>query len=308
MEAIAAPLPRLHVRLTLPGGAYGPVWWGPPHRRAAQQYRVQSTPSFVIGGTITALFLSVALVAVFWTPESYIAMSIPNRLQPPSAEHWFGTDDLGRDLLSRMLYGLRVSLVVGLLSVALAIVVGTPLGLAAGWWRRLDGPISRLTDVTLAFPFLVLAGGLAAISGPSLTNAAVALGIAQIPTMVRVVRGETLRLRDSEFVQAAVAMDASGPRILLQHVLPNCLSAVVVQATVIIPVAVLGEAVLSFLGLGIQPPTPSLGVMLSDAQQYLSRTPWPALFPGLAIIVVCLGFNLVGDALRDAIDPTSDSE
>src|SRR5690606_12723118 len=162
-------------------------------------------------------------------------------------------------------------------------------------------------DVLLAFPFLVLAVGLATINGPSLAGAAVSLGVAQVPTMVRVVRAETLRLRESPFVLAAVAMDASGPRILGQHVLPNCVSTIIVQATVIMPVAVLGEAVLSFLGLGIQPPTPSLGIMLSDAQQYLGRAPTAALFPGLAVVAVCLGFNLLGDALRDALDPaTSD--
>jgi peptide/nickel transport system permease protein len=206
-----------------------------------------------------------------------------------------------------MIYGIRVSLQVGLLSVLLAVVVGTPLGLLAGYWRWLDGIISRLTDVTLAFPFLIIAVALAAISGPSLANAATALGIAQIPTMIRVVRGETLRIRETDFVLGAKTMDATGVRIIFSHVLPNAVSAIIVQATVIMPVAVIGEALLSFLGLGIQPPTPSLGIMLSDAQQYISRSPTAAIFPGIAIALICLGFNLFGDALRDALDPTNTS-
>jgi peptide/nickel transport system permease protein len=216
--------------------------------------------------------------------------------QPDTVGFAFGTDDLGRDVLSRVLYGTRTSLEVGLLSVLLAVAAGVPLGLAAGYWRRLDALVSRLADLMLAFPFLVLAVGLAAINGGGLGNAAIALGIANIPTMIRVVRAETLRLADSDFVLAARSMDAGPWRILGQHILPNALSAIIVQATVIMPAAVLGEAVLSFLGLGIQPPAPSLGIMLSDAQQYLFRT------------LICLGFNLFGDALRDALDPKTVSE
>ncbi|ROS59430.1 peptide/nickel transport system permease protein [Frigoribacterium sp. PhB160] len=224
---------------------------------------------------------------------------------PGTVGFLLGTDDLGRDILSRTAYGIRVSLVVGVLSVLLAVVVGTPLGLVAGYWRWLDAIVSRLTDVMLAFPFLIIAVALAAISGPSLGNAVVALGIAQIPTMIRVVRGETMRIRSTDFVLSARTMDATGLRVIFQHVLPNCVSAIIVQATVIMPVAVIGEALLSFLGLGIQPPTASLGIMLSDAQQYLARAPYAAVVPGVAIAVICLGFNLFGDALRDALDPTS---
>jgi len=261
-------------------------------------------------GVAGAVMLLVVVVAGVLAPviapygPAEVHFDTPFQL-PGTVGFLLGTDDLGRDILSRTVYGIRVSLVVGVLSVLLAVVVGTPLGLVAGYWRWLDAIVSRLTDVMLAFPFLIIAVALAAISGPSLGNAVVALGIAQIPTMIRVVRGETLRIRSSDFVLSARTMDATGLRVIFTHVLPNCVSAIIVQATVIMPVAVIGEALLSFLGLGIQPPTASLGIMLSDAQQYLANAPFAAVVPGLAIAVVCLGFNLVGDALRDALDPTS---
>ena len=266
-------------------------------------------PAGVLGAV---LLLAVVLAGVFAPllapyPPAEVHFTTPFQ-QPNTVGFAFGTDDLGRDVLSRVLYGTRTSLEVGLLSVLLAVVAGVPLGLAAGYWRRLDALVSRLADLMLAFPFLLLAVGLAAINGGGLGNAAVALGIANIPTMIRVVRAETLRLAESDFVLAARSMDAGPWRILGQHVLPNALSAIIVQATVIIPAAVLGEAVLSFLGLGIQPPAPSLGIMLSDAQQYLFRTLWPGVFPGIALALVCLGFNLFGDALRDALDPKTVSE
>jgi peptide/nickel transport system permease protein len=264
------------------------------------------TPQAITGAALLAIVLLAGILAPVLAPHGPAEVHFDAPFQMPGTVGYaLGTDDLGRDVLSRMMYGIRASLMVGVVAVGLAVVVGTPLGLAAGYWRWLDGPVSRLTDVTLAFPFLILAVGLAAINGPSLAGAAISLGIAQVPTMVRVVRAETMRLKESPFVLAATAMDASGARILAQHVLPGCLSAIIVQATVIMPAAVLGEAVLSFLGLGIQPPTPSLGIMLADAQQYLGRAPTAALFPGLAIVATCLGFNLLGDALRDALDPTT---
>jgi peptide/nickel transport system permease protein len=266
-------------------------------------------PAGVLGAV---LLLAVVLAGVFAPllapyPPAEVHFTTPFQ-QPNTVGFAFGTDDLGRDVLSRVLYGTRTSLEVGLLSVLLAVVAGVPLGLAAGYWRWLDALVSRLADLMLAFPFLLLAVGLAAINGGGLGNAAVALGIANIPTMIRVVRAETLRLAESDFVLAARSMDAGPWRILGQHVLPNALSAIIVQATVIMPAAVLGEAVLSFLGLGIQPPAPSLGIMLSDAQQYLFRTLWPGVFPGIALALICLGFNLFGDALRDALDPKTVSE
>ncbi|GAA3332712.1 ABC transporter permease [Curtobacterium sp. C1] len=258
------------------------------------------------GGIMLAVVVLAGVTAPLVAPYDPTTTHFDLPFQVPfTVGFGLGTDDLGRDILSRTLYGIQVSLVVGVLSVLLAVVVGTPLGLLAGYWRWLDAIISRLTDVALAFPFLIIAVGLAAISGPSLTNAVVAIGISHVPAMIRIVRGETLRITSADFVTSAKTLDAGGARIILQHVLPNCVSAIIVQATVIMPVAVIGEALLSFLGLGIQPPTPSLGIMLSDAQQYLGQAPWAAVVPGVAIAVVCLGFNLFGDALRDALDPTA---
>jgi peptide/nickel transport system permease protein len=223
--------------------------------------------------------------------------------QPPSIHHWFGTDELGRDQLSRIMYGLRVSLLVAVLSVALSMVVGVPLGLLSGFYGFLDPVVSRLTDTLLSFPFLVLAVGLAAILGPSLSTATVAIGVAGVPAVIRVTRGETLRLRGLDFVAAAVADGASDLVVLGRHILPNAMSTLIVQATVFAPGAIIGEAVLSFLGLGIQPPTPSLGVMLAAAQPLFRDAPWLGVFPGVAIVILALGLNLLGDGLRDALDP-----
>jgi peptide/nickel transport system permease protein len=260
----------------------------------------------VVGGGLLLVVVLAALLAPWIAPYPPDEVHFETPFQLPRTIGFpLGTDDLGRDILSRILHGTRASLQVGVLAVALAIVVGAPLGLLAGYWPWLDALVSRLTDLLLAFPFLIVAVGLAAINGASLANAAIALGLAQVPTMIRVVRAETLRLKGHEFVLAARTMDASGVRILATHVLPNALPPIIVQATVIMPVAVIGEALLSFLGLGIQPPSPSLGIMLSDAQQYIVRAPYAAFFPGLAIVVICLAFNLFGDALRDVLSPGS---
>ncbi|WP_411698827.1 ABC transporter permease [Conyzicola sp.] len=279
------------------GSARGRVWKSLLHN-----------PLGITGGVLLLVVVLVGLLAPVIAPHGPSEVNFDAPFQAPGTVGYIlGTDDLGRDIFSRLVFGIQVSLQVGVLSVLLAVVIGTPLGLLAGYWKWLDGIISRLTDVTLAFPFLIIAVGLAAISGPSLTNAAIALGVAQIPTMIRVVRGETLRIKESDFVLSASTMSASGLRIIFRHVLPNSVSAIIVQATVIMPVAVIGEALLSFLGLGIQPPTASLGIMLSDAQQYVTRAPTAAIFPGIAIAAICLGFNLFGDALRDALDPTNTS-
>lgn len=277
----------------------------PPRRRMVVR-RLRRKPLGIAGFTALAIAVLAALLAPVLAPYSPAQVHFDAAFQTPGTVGFaLGTDDLGRDILSRVLYGLRASLQVGVLAVAVALAIGVPLGLAAGYFRALDAVISRLTDLMLAFPFLVLAVGLTAIRGPSLGNAALAIGIAQIPAMIRVVRSETLRLKNLDFVAASIVDGASDLWVLGRHILPNAISAIIVQATVVIPAAILGEAVLSFLGLGIQPPDPSLGTMLSDAQQYIAKAPWTAVIPGLAIMVVALAFNLFGDALRDALDPRS---
>jgi peptide/nickel transport system permease protein len=277
----------------------------PPRRRTALR-RLRRSPLGVAGFLVLSLAVLAAVLAPVLAPYSPAQVHFDAPFQIPGTVGFvLGTDELGRDILSRILYGMRASLQVGVLAVALVLAVGVPLGLAAGYFRTLDALISRLTDLMLAFPFLLLAVGLAAIRGPSLGNAALALGISQLPGMIRVVRAETLRLANLDFVAASLVDGASDAWVLARHVLPNALSAVIVQATVAIPIVIIGESVLSFLGLGIQPPDPSLGTMLSAAQQYATQAPWTAIVPGLAIMLVALAFNLFGDALRDALDPRS---
>ncbi|MEV0789898.1 ABC transporter permease [Kribbella sp. NPDC050459] len=271
-------------------------------RRVAR--RILHNPLALTGLAVLAFAVFLAVFANWLAPHEPTQTQLDRAFAPPgTVGYLLGTDDLGRDVLSRIMFGLRASLHVGVLAVAFSLVVGVPLGLIAGYFRTVDALISRLTDLVLAFPFLILAVGLAAIRGASLGNAAIAIGIAQIPGMIRIVRSETLRLKSLDFVAAAVVEGAGDAWVLGRHILPNAGSAIIVQATVGIPAAILGEAVLSFLGLGIQPPAPSLGTMLADAQQFASRAPWAAVMPGVAIMLLTLAFNIVGDSLRDALDP-----
>ncbi|WP_374971195.1 ABC transporter permease [Terrabacter sp. BE26] len=266
--------------------------------------RLRRNPLAVVSFTVLAVAVVVAVVAPWVAPYAPEHTDFSNTLAPPGTPgHLLGTDDLGRDVLSRIMLGSRASLEVALLAVLTALLVGVPLGLVAGYFRGADSVISRVTDLLLAFPFLILAVGLAAIRGASLANAALAIGIAQIPGVIRVVRSDALRLKSLDFVAAAVVHGASDLWVLARHILPNATSVVLVQATVAIPAAILGEAVLSFLGLGIQPPSPSLGTMLANAQQFAARAPWAAVLPGIAIMVLALAFNVFGDSLRDALDP-----
>lgn len=273
-------------------------------RRRKVIRRMRRNPLAIAGLVVLAIAVVAAVFAPWLSPQEPTLTHLDRAFAPPgTAGSVLGTDDLGRDVLSRIMFGLRASLHVGLLAVATSLVIGVPLGLMAGYFRAIDALISRFTDLVLAFPFLILAVGLAAIRGASLGNAAIAIGIAQIPGVIRIVRSETLRLKSLDFVAAAIVDGAGDAWVLGRHILPNAASVIIVQATVAIPAAILGEAVLSFLGLGIQPPAPSLGTMLSDAQQFASRAPWAAVMPGLAIMLLTLAFNIVGDSLRDALDP-----
>jgi peptide/nickel transport system permease protein len=271
-------------------------------------FRTHNMPLVPVG-----ILIALALMAIFadfiapYNPEIGI---LGDRFKPPawvaggSEQHLLGTDHLGRDVLSRLIFGARVSLIVGVVGTIVAGGVGTTLGILSGYlggW--VDQAIMRLTDAWLAFPFLILAIGLVTIMGASLTNATVAIGLAATPTYIRLTRGLVLSTREEDYVQAARALGAGGLRTILRHVLPNIVSALLVQATVSIPAAIIAEAILSFLGLGVQPPTPSWGTMLNTAQQFLETAPWMAWWPGLAIFTLTLSFNLAGDGLRDLLDP-----
>ena len=290
--------------------ATAPVSEGPAASRLRLVVRrLTHSPLAVLSFALLAVAVVVALLAPWIAPYAPEQTDFANTLSPPGTPgHLLGSDDLGRDVLSRIMLGMRASLEVGALAVLTALLIGVPLGLAAGYFRPADALISRFTDLLLAFPFLILAVGLAAIRGASLANAAVAIGIAQIPGVIRIVRSDTLRLKSLDFVAAAIVDGASDLWVLSRHVLPNAVSVILVQATVAIPSAILGEAVLSFLGLGIQPPDPSLGTMLASAQQFAVRAPWAAVLPGLTIMLLALAFNVFGDSLRDALDPKASRE
>jgi peptide/nickel transport system permease protein len=276
-----------------------PVFRGPGFAR-----RVLARPPAAIGMLVAATVIVLAIAAPIVAPYSPAANDFNAVLSPPTGVHPFGTDELGRDILSRVIWGARASMQAGVLATLLAVIVAVPIGLVAGYYRGiLDTIVMRITDALLAFPFLIIAVGLSAILGPSLQNATLAIGIVQIPKLIRVTRGEVLGLREETFVQAAIADGAPDSSVIFRQILPNTLNALLVQATIILPFAILAEATLSFLGLGVQPPTPSWGVMLTAAQPYLGIAPWFAIAPGLAIFVTTLSFNLVGDGLRDVLDP-----
>jgi peptide/nickel transport system permease protein len=261
-------------------------------------------PNAVIGAAIVLVFALVAVFAPLLAPYGPNASDWMAIRQPPSLAHWFGTDDLGRDVLSRVIFGARASLLAGVVSVVVALLIGVPFGLIAGYFGGIvDMAIARAADALLACPFLILAIAFAAFLGPSLENAMIAIGISATPIFIRLARGQTLVVKTEEYIAAVRSLGVSDLRILWSHVLPNILPPVIVQATLTIAIAVLAEASLAFLGLGQLPPAPSWGSMLDVGRQFLSEAPWMAVWPGLAIVTIVIGFNLLGDGLNDALNP-----
>jgi peptide/nickel transport system permease protein len=258
----------------------------------------------VFGLLVIAVFIITAVLAPLIAPYDPAAQSWTTIRKPSSLAHWFGTDESGRDMLSRVVFGGRASLLAGVVSVAIALFLGVPIGLLAGYGGKwIDAVLSRVADAMLAVPFLILAIVLAAFLGPSLQNAMIAIGLSTTPIFVRLTRGQVIAVKVEDYVEAARAVGNPPVRIAVKHILPNILPALIVQATLSIATAIIAEASLSFLGLGQQPPAPSWGSMLNTAQRFLSNAPWMAIWPGLAIFLVVLSFNLLGDALRDALDP-----
>ena len=273
-----------------------------PARRA--QRRLFKRKGAVAGLVVIVAFILLAAFAALVVPYDPIATSWSQVRKAPSSLHWFGTDDLGRDILASVIYGARASLLAGAISVTIALGIGLPLGMLAGYRGGfIDSLISRITDAMLACPFLILAIALAAFLGPSLTNAMIAIGISATPVFVRLTRGQVMSVKVEDYVEAARAIGNPRWRIALFHILPNIMPALLVQATLSIAAAIIAEAALSFLGLGQQPPAPSWGSMLNAAQRFLTNAPWMAIWPGLAIFLVVLSLNLVGDGPRDALDP-----
>jgi peptide/nickel transport system permease protein len=269
-----------------------------------QLRQVLRNPTLMFGLIVLLVMLVAAAFAPLLAPEDPIGLKLGSRLRPPSAQHWFGTDDLGRDIFSRIVYGSRVSLQVGALVVAIAGTIGFVLGATTGYVRGVfDDVVMRLVDVILAFPALILAMAIASFLGPDLTNTMLAISVVHIPKYTRLARSEALALRESLFVQAARASGASGVRIVLRHIVPNSLSSMLVVATLDFGLVILTAASLGFLGLGAQPPTPEWGLMVADGRKYLLDAPWFATFPGLTIMLVVIAANVVGDGLRDLLDP-----
>ena len=286
-------------RSTMP--AYASPW-----RRALR--RLRRRRGALVGLVVVLLFVIVAIGAPWIAPFDPVEASWSAIRKAPDASHWFGTDDLGRDVLSRVIWGTRASLLAGVVSVGISLLLGIPIGIVAGWTSNtaagfVDATISRIVDAFLACPFLILAIALAAFLGPSLTNAMIAIGVSATPIFVRLTRAQVIDVKVEDYVEAARAVGNPPWRIALRHVLPNIAAPLIVQSTLAIAAAVIAEASLSFLGLGQQPPAPSWGSMLNTAKDFIDSAPWMAIWPGLSIFLLVLSFNLLGDGLRDALDP-----
>jgi len=266
--------------------------------------RLKKNKSAMVGLAVVIILFLTAIFADFIAPYHYAEMDLSRRLQGVSAENWLGTDDYGRDIFSRIVYGSRISLFVGFITITIAVFAGGLLGAVAGYAGKwIDHVIMRLMDVLLAVPNILLAIVIVATLGAGLRNTMIAISIGSIPAYARIFRASVLSLRDQEFIEAARASGAGDGRIIFRHIVPNCLAPIIVQATLGVAGAILAAAALSFIGLGLQPPSPEWGAMLSSGRQFLRDTPHLTTFPGLAIMIVILGLNLFGDGLRDALDP-----
>ena len=290
--------PPTAIALHAPAPAARPGPW------LAAWRRLRRRPTAMFGLVVVLLFACMALLAPWLGLQDPIATSWGAIRKAPSAAHWFGTDEIGRDVFARVVWGTQASLLAGVVSVSISLLIGVPLGLLAGFvggW--VDMVIARITDAFLACPFLILAIALAAFLGPSLSNAMMAIGISAAPIFVRLTRGQVMQVKVEDYIEAARAVGNPPWRIALRHVLPNTLPPIMVQATLAIASAVIAEASLSFLGLGQQPPAPSWGSMLNTAKNYVEQAPWMAIWPGASIFLLVLSFNVLGDGLRDALDP-----
>ena len=266
--------------------------------------RLRHNDLTVAGGVMLGVVVFAAVFAPVLAPFDALEMNPSRLLEAPGPSHWLGTDEFGRDILSRVIWGARISLYVGAIAVSIAVLAGVTLGLVSGYYRGvLDDVIARVMDVVFAFPSILLALGIVGALGPGLTNTMLAIGIVYTPVYVRLTRAVTLSIREREFVVAARLCGASDVHILQRHILPNAAAPLMVQTSLSLSLAILAEASLSFLGLGTQPPDPSWGTMVNSGQRLIELSPWPVVFPGLAIIVAVLGFNLLGDGIRDAMDP-----
>lgn len=273
-------------------------------RQSRAWRKLRANRAAMAGAVIVSFFVAVALLAPLLPVPSPAATDWGSIRLPPSARHWLGTDEIGRDILSRMIWGTRASLMAGVISVLIAVAIGVPLGLIAGYFGGwTDSIIARITDALLAMPFLILAIALSAFLGPSLTNAMIAIGLAAVPIFIRLTRGQVLSVKTEDYVEGARAIGLGHLAIMAVYILPNVIPPILVQATLTVATAIIAEASLSFLGLGQQPPNPSWGSMLNTAKNFMSQAPWMAVWPGAAIFLVVMGFNLMGDGLRDALDP-----
>jgi peptide/nickel transport system permease protein len=275
----------------------------PPAKSRVWQ-KLKRNRSALIGGGIVLVFVVLAIIAPLLPLADPLKSNFLAIRRPPNQLHWFGTDELGRDLLARLFYGAQASLAAGVVSVMIALSVGIPVGLIAGWYGgKADMLISRVTEALLACPFLILAIAFAAVLGPSLTNAMIAIGLSAVPIFVRLIRGQVITVKAEDYIEGARAVGVPDWKILVRHVTPNILPPILVQSTLFMAQAIILEASLSFLGLGQQPPAPSWGAMLNTAKNFMEQAPWMSIAPGVAICIVVLGFNLLGDGLRDALDP-----